>query len=94
MKIDHILKLARIKIKGEEKNTFEKDFSSILGFVKKIEKIDTKKIKAMSYPVDIYNAMREDEITNNQRQIANNKKLIDAAPEKKDNFIKVKEILK
>jgi aspartyl/glutamyl-tRNA(Asn/Gln) amidotransferase C subunit len=91
MKIDHILKLARVEIKGGEKSSIEKDFSSILGFVKKIEKLDTKKTKPMSYPVDIYNAMREDKIQNKK---GSNKKLVDAAPETKDNLIKVKEILK
>ena len=107
MKIEHILKLARVQIKGAEKDSIEKDFSSIINFVKKIEKLETNKVKPMSYPVDIYNAVREDKTINGKKsrskvgtpteaseQMTNNKKLIDAAPDKKDNYVKVKEVFK
>ncbi|MDD5551869.1 MAG: Asp-tRNA(Asn)/Glu-tRNA(Gln) amidotransferase subunit GatC [Candidatus Pacebacteria bacterium] len=96
MNIDHILKLARIEIKKEDKKSFEKDFSSILDFVKKIEKLKIKKTDKIYYPAEIYNVMREDKArqeTRNKKQ-GTKKKLIDAAPDKKENYIKVKEILK
>lgn len=94
MDIDRILKLARLEIDNNEKEKLKKDFSSILGFVEKLEKLDVSNVKPMSYPIDIYNEMREDEIkqtTDDKRKTA--KKLIDAAPNKKDDYIKVKEIL-
>ena len=96
MNIDHILKLARIEIKKEDKKSFEKDFSSILDFVKKIEKLKIKEINKIDYPAEICNVIREDrasqEIRNKKQET--NKKLIDTAPDKKENYIKVKEILK
>lgn len=94
MNIDHILKLARIEIKKEEKKSFEKDFSSILDFVKKIEKLKIKEINKIDYPAEIYNVMREDKIEKIKDKEKNAKKLIDTAPDKKENYIKVKEILK
>ena len=90
---NHISKLARVEIKGKEKSSIEKDFSSILDFVKKIEKLNTGDVKPMNYPVEIYNVAREDKITNTKRKVANNKKLINSAPAKKDGFIKVKQVL-
>jgi len=91
--IDKILTLARLEVGEKEKKKLEEDFSSILSFVKKLEKVDVKDVKPMSYPLDIYNVMREDKTTNDKKQIEDSKKLIEAAPDKKDNYIKVKEIL-
>ncbi len=96
MNIDRILNLARLEIENEEKRGLEKDFSSILEFVKKIENLKVEKVKPMSHPVEIFNQMREDqeykeEDKNEKLKIA--KKLINAAPEKKDNCVKVKQIL-
>lgn len=94
MKIDKVLKLARIEINPEEKEQLEKDFSSILNFIKEIEKVDISRVKAMSYPQEIYNVMREDVIDQtieDKKKTA--KKLINLAPEKKDNYLKVKKVL-
>jgi aspartyl-tRNA(Asn)/glutamyl-tRNA(Gln) amidotransferase subunit C len=93
MHIDRILQLARIQTSKEEKQNLEKDFSSILDFVKKLETADVKDVKPMAYPVELYNVMREDKEkrTNNDQQ--KTKKIIDAAPETKDGYIKVKQVL-
>ncbi|HRR39522.1 MAG TPA: Asp-tRNA(Asn)/Glu-tRNA(Gln) amidotransferase subunit GatC [Candidatus Paceibacterota bacterium] len=95
MSIDHILKLARLEISEEEKNNLEKEFSSILDFVKKIEeiKINEKEFSVINKSKGIKNVMREDkqEISNSQFIIS--KKLIASALEKKDRYIKTKQIL-
>lgn len=92
MDIDRILKLARIEMSEEEKKNLEKDFSSILGFVKKLEKLNVSNVKVMSYPIDVYNVMREDKkIKSSGKQKSKN--LIMAAPETEKNYIKVKEVL-
>ena len=93
MDINRILELSRLEMGKKEKENLEKDFSSILNFVKKLEKLNVKNVKPMNYPIDIYNIMREDKITTEKERIANSKKLIDSAPENKDGFIKVKSIL-
>jgi aspartyl-tRNA(Asn)/glutamyl-tRNA(Gln) amidotransferase subunit C len=93
IEIENILKLARIEIDEKEKKEIEKDFFSILKFVEKIEKVKTEGVKPMSYPIEVYNVMREDKKTNDKNQIVNSKKLISAAPETKDGFVKVKSIL-
>lgn len=92
VKIDHILKLARIEIDEKEKKQIEKDFLAILKFVKEIEKVKAEgNVKPMSYPVEVYNVMREDEVKKNKKEKDN--KLIKLAPDKKDNYIKVKQVL-
>jgi len=62
MKIDHILKLSRLKVKGKEKKELEKEFSSILNFVKKLKELEVKNVKPMTYPIELKNILREDEI--------------------------------
>jgi len=91
MKIDHILKLARLKIEKREKETLEKDFSSILEFIKKLEELDVSGTKPMNYPTDIYNKTRKDEIIKKDKKTA--EKLVEMAPNKKENYIKTKEVL-
>jgi len=112
MSIDHILKLARLEISEEEKNNLEKEFSSILNFVKKIEeiKINEKEGHVINNSEGLKNVVREDEeISNFQFPISEplqteakgkekyisslSKKLIEAAPETKDRYIKTKQIL-
>ncbi len=94
VKIDHILKLARIEIDEKEKKQIEKDFLAILKFVKEIEKVKAEgNVKPMSYPVEVYNVMREDKPTKSQDKEEKAKKLIKLAPDKKDNYIKVKQVL-
>lgn len=93
MKIDKILKLARIEIEEEEKKQIEKEFLAILDFIKEIEKIDISNVKPMNYPQEIYNVMREDKENQKENQKMKRKKLLNAAPDTKDNYIKVKQVL-
>lgn len=61
MKVDHILKLARIEIGKKEKAGLEKEFSAVLNFVKKIEEIKVAETKLAASEEDIKNVMREDQ---------------------------------
>ncbi len=93
IKIEHILKLARLEVSKEEKKKLEKDFSAILDFVQTLEeiKIDSKEFENQKQ--ELQNVLREDtqKISNSQFLIS--KKLIDSAPETKDGYIKTKQIL-
>jgi len=94
MKIDYILKLSRLKIKDKEKRKLEKEFSSILEFVKKLQELDIKDVRPLSHPnLELKNVLREDKtslVLNNKRK-AN--KLLDLAPVTKGRYIKVRQVL-
>lgn len=92
MKIEHILKLARLKVSTQEKRELEKDFSSILDFVRKLQTLDIRKIKPMKYPVTLQNIMREDK-PKRKEQRAKSKKLLNLSPRAKEGYIKVKQVL-
>lgn len=57
--IEHIAKLARISLSTDEKKKFPKELSSILGYVQKIDEVETKGI-ALSPHLDQTNRLRED----------------------------------
>ncbi|PIU42749.1 MAG: hypothetical protein CO034_01175 [Parcubacteria group bacterium CG_4_9_14_0_2_um_filter_35_11] len=92
MKIDHILKLSRLKVKGKEKKELEKEFSSILNFVKKLKELEVKNVKPMTYPIELKNILREDEIFQEKNTSLQSKKLIELAPKTKERSIKVKQV--
>lgn len=86
--VQHIAKLARLGLSPNEEKKFQKELSSILGYVEKLKKVNVAKVKPTSHPLAVINVMRPDKAE------ARKYKLLDLAPEAKDGFIKVKKILK
>jgi len=93
MKIDHILTLARLEIKGKEKKELEKEFSSILDFVKKLQELDVHNVKPMTYPTELKNILREDKTSQAIAPSRQAQKLLDLAPTVKGRYVKVKQVL-
>ena len=81
--------LARIEVKEEELEKFTKEFDAILAYVGQLEKLklpkDLKTIPALR------NVMRADE--NPTESGTWTKKLVDAFPQKEDNYLVVKQII-
>lgn len=89
--VEHIAKLARMELTGKEKEKFSKELSSILDYIDKLNKVDTKDIKAIQQITGLETIIREDETREKDIDIAN--KILGGAPEKKDNYFKVPKIL-
>lgn len=88
--VEHIAKLARIKLSDEERENYATQLTEILDYVEHLNKADTKNI-APTYQVSaVVNKYRNDSAEASGKE----SRLVDAAPEKKDNFVKVKAILK
>lgn len=62
MKIDvgHVAKLANLPLTDKEKNKFEKQLSSILDYINKLNEIDTSNVKPTSQVTGLENITRED----------------------------------
>ena len=60
--VEHVAKLARIKISEEEKEEFTSQFDSILNFFSKIDEINTENIEPAFQPINLKNVLREDEV--------------------------------
>ena len=60
--VEHVAKLARLRLTEEEKEKFGKQLSEILEYVEKLNELDTEKVKPASHVVPLKNVMREDEV--------------------------------
>lgn len=91
MKIDvtHIAKLANLPLNPEEKEKFEKQLSETLGYVNKLNSVDTKNVEPTSQVTGLENVTREDDAKPSltQEQALSNTK------SKSNGFFKVKAIL-
>ena len=91
MSIEHILKLSRLKLPEKEKEKIEKEFSAVLKFVKKIQDVDVLMVKPLNRIEEIQNIIREDEEVEKTEE--RNQELVDLALDKKEGYIKTKQIL-
>lgn len=93
--IDHVAKLARIKLNEKEREKFKKELSLILDYVKKLNELDTEKIEPLYQTTGIINALRPDNYRKDfEMNEELNEKLISQAPHSQNRFIKVKSVLR
>jgi aspartyl-tRNA(Asn)/glutamyl-tRNA(Gln) amidotransferase subunit C len=88
--VQHIASLARLELSDTEIEKMQKDLSSILDYFDLLKKAPvpdktTKEIK------EIYEVTRKDEVFKKSGTL--DEKLITLAPDKKDGYIRVKNIL-
>ncbi len=88
--VKHIAKLARLGLTEKETEKFQKELSSILDYFEKLKEIDVSRVEPMSHSVLVENVMRGDE---SRETGVKSQKLLEAAPESKDGYLKVKPIL-
>ena len=88
--VQHVAKLARLNMTKNEEEKFTKELSLILGYVEKLKEVKIDKVEPTSHPFEVENVMREDV----SRKPEGVEKLVEAAPAKKKDYIKVKKILK
>jgi aspartyl-tRNA(Asn)/glutamyl-tRNA(Gln) amidotransferase subunit C len=90
-KVLDLAKLARIEISDKEADELSNEFSSILNYVGEVKKV-TAETRELETPKPIVrNVFRKDE-ESHQSGIYT-KKIIDQAPKKENNYIKVKNII-
>lgn len=86
-----IAKLSRLELSNEEIEKMQKDLSGILDYFELLKKIPNDKLQ-ITNKSEIQNSnLRKDEVISQESEVVEN--LIKAAPDKKDNYIKVKAIL-
>lgn len=89
--IQHIAKLARIRFAENELAAFQKEFEAILGFVGKLNEVDTKDVAPTAQVGRLSTVVREDtggNIANSDQQV----KLLTQAPQRDGNYVKVKAV--
>lgn len=89
----HIAKLARLELKQQEVEEMQKDLTAILDYFDILKKAKSDpNIRMTSESTNAQNnATRKDLVVEKPASLANN--LVQAAPDKKDGYVKVKAIL-
>jgi aspartyl/glutamyl-tRNA(Asn/Gln) amidotransferase C subunit len=89
--VEHMAKLARIELTENEKKKFQKELSSILDYVKQLNRVDTNKVERIAQITGLENVVRDDESGIKNRELR--KKILKNVPSKKGDYIKVPKIL-
>lgn len=58
--VDHVARLARLRLGEEEKESLTRDMNAILKYVEKLAQADTTGVEPMSHPLSITNVLRRD----------------------------------
>jgi len=87
--VEYVAKLARLKLSEIEKKAHAEQLNKILGYMDKLNQLDTTHIKPTSHVVEMQNVFREDAV-NPSIPIDN---ALQNAPDKKDNFFRVPKVI-
>lgn len=92
MKIDiaHVAKLANLPLSPKEEKKFEKQLSSVLGYMQKLNEVDTKNVEPTSQVTGLENVTREDKPTPSLSQ----EYALSGSTSQQNGFFKVKAVLK
>ncbi|MCS3860799.1 aspartyl-tRNA(Asn)/glutamyl-tRNA(Gln) amidotransferase subunit C [Salinibacter ruber] len=60
--VQHVAQLARLDFSEEEEARMAEELSEILGYVEKLDELDTAGVPPMSHVLDVTNVFRSDEI--------------------------------
>jgi len=87
--VEKIAHLARLELTGEEKKAMIKDMNKILGFMDKLNEIDTTGVEPMVYMTNEVNSLREDVI---KHEITHEEALLNAPKQDGEYFLVAKVI--
>lgn len=87
---EHIAKLARLGLSEQEIEKYQKDLSSILGYIDQLKEVDIANVKPFTHAVDISNVSRVDVAVKRSKEETD--KLIKEMPDTKGRYLKVKSV--
>ena len=63
IRIDHLARLAALRLDGDERPGVERDLRRIIGMVDQMQAVDTKGVDPLAHPLDATQRLRPDEAT-------------------------------
>lgn len=88
--VQHIALLARVGLRDEEIEKYQKDLSSVLDFFRELETVKTDGVVPIGNITGIQNRARIDSIENFEPALKD--RILKNVPETKDGFVKVKSV--
>lgn len=87
--VKRIAKLAKLSLTEEEEISLQKELSSILDYMDKLNEIDTSDVEPLSHPIPVENVFREDKV---EKSISREDALKNA-PDVTEEFFKVPKVI-
>jgi len=87
--IEYVAKLARIALSDEEKAKFSEQLGSILGYIEKLEELDTEGVEPTAHPYPMENVWQEDVVSSELSVEA----ALQNAPKQRQNMIVVPKVV-
>jgi aspartyl-tRNA(Asn)/glutamyl-tRNA(Gln) amidotransferase subunit C len=87
--VDKIAHLARLELSGDEKQEMIGDMNKILGFMDKLNEIDTVGIEPLIYMTNEVNGFREDVV----KQEITHEEALENAPKHDNNYFLVAKVI-
>jgi len=87
--VDYIANLARIALSEEERKSFATQLGKIIGYIEKLDELETANVDAMAHATGLKNVFREDILT----KPITPKNVLENAPDKEDDFFRVPKVV-
>ena len=87
--VQRVALLARLRLTHEEESQLTEQIDHILGYMEKLDELNTSNVEPFSHAVDAVNAVREDIVTNRPNADA----LLANAPDRDATYFKVPKII-
>ena len=87
--VQRVAILARLRLTPEEQSSLTEELDHILGYMDKLNQLDTADVDLFSHTANITNTLREDQVTNRPNADA----LLANAPDRDGTFFKVPKII-
>ena len=62
MDIEHLTKLARLKLNDAEKELFSKQMGTVIKYIEKLSELDTKNVEPTAHVLGLNNVFRDDAV--------------------------------
>lgn len=87
--VEYVAHLARLEIDDAQKDKFTSQLNDILGYIDKLNELDTEGVEPMSHAMAVTNAFREDKVVDS---LGTEKSLINA-PDARGEFFRVPKVI-
>ena len=87
--VEHVARLARLALSHDEKERMRQQLDRILGYIAKLNELDTEGVEPTSHAIRVVNVMREDE----ERPSFPPEAMLANAPERAGEFFRVPRII-
>ena len=87
--VDKLAELARLEFDDASRDEIVNDLNRIVGFVEKLNELDTSSVEPLIYLTDVTNVMRDDVV----KQEITQQEALKNAPKRDSDYIKVPKVI-